>query len=121
MPRILKCAFVLITLACSAASTGGSHGSTSVPIEQETSVLAITVITASDNITRLPGAEISVVRSTGVMRAGTTDQFGHIELKRDLLMNSDSYFMGVMICHPVFYCGILREDDIKGRGEITIA
>lgn len=29
--------------------------------------------------------------------------------------------MGVVICHPVFYCGILREDDIKGRGEITIA
>jgi len=118
---MLKCAFVCITLACSAAGTGGSHAASAVPIEQETSTLSITVITASDNMTRLPGADISVVRSTGLVRVATTDQFGHIELRHDVLMNSDSSFIGVMICHPVFYCGLLRDDDISGRGEITIA
>jgi hypothetical protein len=83
-------------------------------------MLVITVITASDNMTRLPGADVSVVRSTGAVRVGTTDQFGRVELKRDLFANGDSSFVGVMICHPVFYCGILREDDLHGRGEITI-
>lgn len=117
MSRMLLCALALIGLACSAGRTGGDSSGVSA---REPAILAITVITAADNATRLPGADIYIVHATGTARAGATDQFGRIELERASL-NPDSSFLGVMVCHPVFYCGMLRGEDIHGRGEMTIA
>ena len=78
-------------------------------------MLSVTVITASDKVTRLPGADVYIIGSTGtVEHVGTTDQFGHIELRHDFA-SSDSPALGVMVCHPVFYCGILRAEDLNRR------
>jgi hypothetical protein len=123
MSKTFKYALVLLVLGCSTTKTRVSGGAIAVAAQQETSLslLAITVITASDNMTRLPGAAIYIVRAEGAAHVGTTDQFGRVVLERALWMNADEAFFGLMVCHPIFYCGILRDEEIQGRGETTIA
>jgi hypothetical protein len=72
-------------------------------------------------VTRLPGADAFIIHSNGqVERVGASDQFGRIEVGRAPFLNGDPA-IGVMGCHPVFYCGVLRTEDMTARTEGTIA
>lgn len=84
--------------------------------------LALTVITAADNITRLPGADVHIIHASGrVEGVGVSDQFGRVEVQRDAFLSEEAPAIGVLVCHPVFYCGLLRTDEVVARTESTIA
>jgi hypothetical protein len=81
--------------------------------------ITITVITAADNTTRLPGADVDLIQRSGqIENVGRTDQFGVITIRRNRI---ESDAVGVMVCHPVFYCGVLRSPDLTRRTDVTIA
>lgn len=87
-----------------------------------TGSLALTVITAADNVTRLPAAEVFVIHVDGrVEPVGITDQFGRVQVQRGPFLDNDAPAIAVMVCHPVFYCGVLRTEEVATRTESTIA
>jgi hypothetical protein len=77
--------------------------------------LEVTVISASDNRTRIPGAEIVLLDLSGERHLGKTDEFGNIEI--DLARP----WRAVLICHPLFSCAALRPADVDGFETRTIA
>lgn len=89
--------------------------------ERRSGPFKLTVITAADNVTRLPGAQVFVLHSDGrIESVGMTDQFGSVVIPRTAIVDADMR-IGVMVCHPVFYCGIIREQELTIRDEMTIA
>jgi hypothetical protein len=117
---------LLLLLVAVACSHHQNAGPASAAVANVTSLppsnLTVKVITASDNATRLPGADVFVIRGTGsVERLGTTDEFGLLVIKRDALTNGGIPPVGIMFCHPAFFCGILRADDVAHREDPTIA
>jgi hypothetical protein len=116
---------LLLALGCCSSLTSSALTDETAAVRKSDPILplTVTVILASDNVTRLPAADVYVIQSDGATkRVGMTDQFGRIEIRRDLLQSPGAPpLLGIMVCHPVFYCGILREEDIDRRTERTIA
>jgi hypothetical protein len=121
-----KYVVLIFLIACGTSQDRGNDVPQAVPVAvraaDKTVPLALTVITAADNVTRLPGAEVFVLHASGRLeRIGATDQFGGIEVQRAAFLEPQAPAIGVLVCHPVFYCGMLRTEEVAARTESTIA
>jgi hypothetical protein len=113
MRSIVAAIVVLSTLP------GCAHGQSATA--QRSSTVLLKVISASDNATRIPAAEVFTVGDHGALvRVGVTDTYGEIKLDRAALPKS-SNVVAILVCHPVFFCGALRADYVAARDEMTLA
>jgi hypothetical protein len=112
MKKSVVAAMVLLLVGCTSAITAA-------PARPTTIVLR--VISASDNATRIPGAEVFTVGNQGTLsRVGATDTFGEIRIDRSALSTRENA-IAIVVCHPVFFCGALRADYVAPRDEMTLA
>ncbi|HJQ12880.1 MAG TPA: hypothetical protein VJ840_17750 [Gemmatimonadaceae bacterium] len=82
----------------------------------ESARFELTVITAADFRTPIPGAEVVVIDALGgTVLIGVTDRFGalNIQVPRP--------WSAIVICHPLFSCSALRPRDVAGSEARTIA
>ena len=92
----------------------------SAPAARSAAIL-LRVISAKDNATRIPGAEVFSVGDRGALvRIGVTGTYGEIRIDRSVLPKSGSV-IAIVVCHPVFFCGALRADYVAPRDEVTLA
>jgi len=122
---VMRSACLVVLVACRTVPPASNEVGTTDPVAQQAGsageLFRLTVITAADNVTRLPGADAFVIHSNGLIeQVGASDQFGRIDLRRRPFLGENPA-IGVMVCHPIFYCGILRTDDMAERAEGTIA
>ncbi|MGH9419283.1 MAG: hypothetical protein ACRD3J_04855 [Thermoanaerobaculia bacterium] len=84
-------------------------------------IVLLRVISAADNATRIPGAEVFSVGDRGALtKIGSTDTYGEIKVKRAAVTTSTNA-VAIVVCHPVFFCGALRSEYIASRDEATLA
>lgn len=57
----------------------------------------------------LPGAEVLLVRRSGIESLGYTDGLGGLKVQRDVLEAPDA--LALLICHEGFFCGGWRMDE----------
>jgi hypothetical protein len=80
--------------------------------------VTLTVLNAADNSTGIPGVKIAVIGYDGGEEAvAETDAWGQVDLPAAILGRSRL----VTVCHPLFYCGALRKEDLAGLQKRTIA
>lgn len=94
----------------------GSCVRASTDATPKTTRFELTVITAADNRTVIPGADVVVIEATGHARTiGKTDRFGAVEVALT------TPWRAILVCHPLFSCGALRPEDVEGFATRTIA
>jgi hypothetical protein len=105
-------AVLLVTVSACAASDRANHQSNVIaPLE-------ITVINASNTSEGLPGAEVTVLDNWGRERAiGYTDTWGRITLTAAQRSKAHN----IVVCSPLFYCGVLRLQEFGLRQSQTLA
>lgn len=91
------------------------------PTAHRSEAILLRVLNAADNATRIPGAEVFAVKDQGALgRIGVTDVNGYIKVPRSALTTSGNA-VAVVVCHPVFFCGAQRVEDLAPRDEATLA
>jgi hypothetical protein len=110
---------LIALVATLTALPGCEHAQTAAAARSDTILLR--VISAADNATRIPGAEVFVVGDHGALvRIGATNTYGEIKVRRSALTTS-SNAVAIVVCHPVFFCGALRSEDVAPRDQATLA
>jgi hypothetical protein len=100
--------------------TGCAHAQVHEAPKRSDTIL-LRVISAADNATRIPGAEVFSVGDRGaLMKIGSTDAYGQIKVRHSAVTTSMNA-VAIVVCHPVFFCGALRGEYIAPRDEATIA
>jgi hypothetical protein len=106
-------ALLIFTAACAHAQPPSAA--------KRSEVVLLTVISAADNATRIPAAEVFAVGDRGaLMRLGATDLNGEITVGR-MVLTTEANAVAVVVCHPMFFCGALRAEYIAPRDEATLA
>lgn len=110
---------IVTTIAVLTLLSGCAHAKDGPAVRSATVLLRI--ISASDNASRIPGAEVFSVGDHGALvRIGVTDTYGEIRVNRSALPKSGNA-VAIVVCHSVFFCGALRADYVAPRDEMTLA
>lgn len=84
-------------------------------------IFLLRVISAADNATRIPSADVFTIGDQGALiLLGQTNMFGEIKIDRSVLPKKDNV-IAIVVCHPMFFCGALQTDYVTPRDEMTIA
>jgi hypothetical protein len=110
---------LLVVLLAACASSSSTTASDVAGGPGPVGPLSITVITAADNKTVVPGAEAYVtVLGNEPRLIAKSNAFGELEIKATDLQTQWST---LLVCHPLFYCGAFRHSDLEGFQSKTIA